>query len=208
MLALIGAAVSLYFSARAARLSAEANNLTASAYRDDVKVRTEAQARRVWSTLDGVYTITKGLDVYPPDNFRAFGGEVGIEPNVMEGVNWGWKATADQTQIQLTVHNQSDEVVGPIRAYVCDRQTLTLIDRTVIGFDEPLLPGQTAKMCVVHRLEEHRGFWPVIEYRDAAGVWWRRRHYEPIEQLGTNDPRGWTQAAPVTEEDSGAARMP
>lgn len=206
LLALIGAAVSLSFSARAARLSADANNLTAAAYRDDVKVRTEAQARRIWSTLDGVYFVRADENVYPPENFRAFGGEVGIKEQLIDGVVMGWEAAADQTQIQLTVHNQSEEVVGPVRAYVCDRQTLALIDRTVVGSDDPLLPGQTARMCVVHRAGEHRGFWPVIEFRDAAGVWWRRRHYEPIEQLGTKDPRGIVVSD--SSRHSGTERMP
>lgn len=189
LFALIGAAVSLYFSARAARLSAEANKLTAAAYRDDVKVRSEAQARRIWSTLDGVFFASHGDGVHSPDGFRVVGGEVGIEEEIVEGTTMGWKASADQTQVHLTVHNRSDEVVGPVRAYTCDRRTLALIERTVIESDDPLLPGETARFCVVYRREEPRAFWPVIEFRDAAGVWWRRRHYEPIEQLGTSDPR-------------------
>lgn len=165
----------------AARAAAQSNELTAQAYRDDVRVRDEAQARLVYATFsDGHLLTLEGGDVPKPyassTPIVAIDGMVSKQP----GVNSQAIVTKNAQIVRVTVHNRSSEIISSIRVSLFDRRSHTEVSpahgRVV------LLPEEIQDMEFIAPCEDAR-YEPDIVFRDATGKYWTRRGFDPIAPL-------------------------
>lgn len=180
LLAVVGAAISLIFSALAVRASRKANNITLAAYEADVKQRREAQARFVYSTTLVLGQIAPGQPVYT-DGDVAFPG--GLAHFDMTGK--GWIGDAEGLTVKITLHNASDELIGPFSIGVYDHEAgVTAGGDMRMARRDPLLPGETYSTLFGIATGHARGHLlrGDIIFRDSSGTVWRRRGAEPIEE--------------------------
>lgn len=181
LLAVAGAAVSLIFSALAVRASQRANNITLAAYEADVKQRREAQARFVYSTTLVLGQIAPGQPVYT-DGDVAFPGGLAHFDLDKPG---GWIGEAEGLTVKITLHNGSDELIGPFSLGVYDYESgVTAGGNMRMARRDPLLPGETYSTSFGIATGHARGHLlrGDIIFRDSSGTVWRRRGAEPIEE--------------------------
>jgi hypothetical protein len=185
LLAVAGAAVSLIFSALAVRASQRANNITLAAYEADVKQRSEAQARFVYSTTLVLGQIAPGQPVYT-DGDVAFPG--GLAHADSSG---GWIGGAEGLTVKITLHNGSDELIGPFSIGVYDYESgKTAGGNMRMARRDPILPGETYSTSFGVATRHSRGHLlrGDIIFRDSSGTAWRRRGAEPIEEYTDDMP--------------------
>ncbi len=98
--------------------------------------------------------------------------------------------------IDVTIHNGSAELIGPVKIQVLDGYGKVFEDAAwILGSVEPET-DEVAGFCLSS--ENFPGGHPsgsTIVYRDARAAWWRRHGAEPIEAVH-DDPanREWPQA--------------
>lgn len=182
IVALILSGVANHHARKAAAAADRSSELTDQAYRDDVRVREEAQARLVYSTLKiEVPVILEGGDVpntYPPNTpFMVIDGMISAR---QPGVNSAAIATQNAQVVRVTMHNQSSEIISSIRVLLYDRR-----DRTELNppyGHVVLLPEETLDVDFITPHEQNR-YEPEVIFRDAAGNYWSRRGFDPIAAL-------------------------
>lgn len=111
--------------------------------------------------------------------------------------------------LNFTLHNDSDELIGPVRIRAVHRsrdfesavgvygrpvlpgtrQDLTVAVRQLAGLPDPLPSGFNLNEVLL-------GWLPVIEFRDSAGKWWRRYGFEPFEPLDEDPTAANPPSAP------------
>lgn len=186
LLALIGAALSVYFAHRAVHTSREANNITLAAYQADVRQRREGQARFVYSTTIVLGQIAPGQPVYT-DGEITFGEGLAHFDNS----GGGWTGDAEGLAVKITLHNGSDELIGPFSIGVYDYETgVTAGGNMRMARRDPLLPGETYSKSFGVSTGHARGHLlrGDIVFRDSSGTVWRRRGAEPIEEHADTPP--------------------
>lgn len=189
-LALIGAALSVYFAHRAVRTSREANNITLAAYQDDVKERREAQARFVYALNEIPQLHHPGEVMQWPDTIKmtAANGPVFV-PGSLRSIGGGITEATVAAEIRsttVTVYNRSDEIVAGWMVSLYDRANGQPVGGVGVGENAlPLLPGdsQTVRIDLLFDPSHHPHVGPVVEFRDSSGRFWRRRGSEPIELI-------------------------
>jgi len=165
------------YSEETARASVEANELTATAFAADARVRDEAQARLVYSTVVETSVYFDGQVISPPagDNLTIFDGNpVRSRPGETDLI-----ANGDVSVVLVLVHNESSELIGPFQSSVHIPGDTG--SRSTGGFG-PLLPGTSALVRVVVS-GTHASLIPVVAFRDSTGKWWSRKGYEPVAPL-------------------------
>lgn len=168
----------------AADAAAASNALTAQAYRDDVRVRDEAQARLVYATLTDGHDVTmEGGDVPRPYEsstpILAVGGMVSDQP----GVNSRGIVTKHAQIVRVTVHNRSSEIISSIRVSLFDRRGS--VELSPAHSRVVILPEETQDVEFVAPYEDAR-YEPEITFRDATGKYWSRRGVDPIAPVPDN----------------------
>jgi hypothetical protein len=185
ILALIGAAFTVYFAAGALRTSQDANKITLAAYERDVEVRREAQARFVYST-------TEVLAEVRPSAAFAVSGEVAIPGGLAHSDGRsGWIGDADGLIVRVTIHNGSDELIGPYSIGIYDYQTGASPEGDIrSGRRDPILPSGSESTALGAPTAHGRGHLlrGDIIFRDSSGTVWRRRGAEPIEEYIDTPP--------------------
>lgn len=187
VLAVVFAAISVFLTTRAVRSSREANQVALAAYKADMKQRREAQARFVSSTAVILGQITPGQPVYT-DGDVVFPGGIAEHDH-----NGNWIGRANGLVVKITLHNGSDELIGPFSIGVYDYELdETTANSTRVSSRDPLLPGESYSTSIGVATEHGRGHLlrGDIVFRDSSGEVWRRRGAEPIEELEDQPP--WT----------------
>jgi len=163
----------------AAGAAAKSNELTARAYRDDVRVRDEAQARLVYSTLDEANpVILAGTEI--PKPWVAGAALVPLQGMVYEhGSGVPYVAEAART-VAVRVHNRSTEIISSIRVSLFDATEKRELD-TAPGWIV-LLPDESRAFEFLVPFGETR-YLPNIAFRDSTGKYWTRREFDPIAAL-------------------------
>lgn len=163
------------------------------AFEADAKVREEAQARQVYSTLMARQWLEPGVPIDGGDISVVY--DVGYLSNPQMDVSGRVLQETKRYGLQLfvTVFNQSSEIIGAVaiqagHAYG-NRQSVQGV------YEQPIEPGGTFGCTLVVPMDE--GFDPdgttpdeqalgwvaTIEYRDSVGVWWSRRGSSYIVKL-------------------------
>ena len=184
-LALVGAAFGVYFAYRAVVASREANQLTRDAFAADVQVRREAQARLIYSTTLVLGQIAPGDPVYT-DGDVAFPGGLARSDG-----RSGWVGQAIGLTVKITLHNGSDELIGPFSIGVYDYEGDEVPGGNMrTARRDPLLPSETSSMSFGVETAHKRGnlLRGDIIFRDSSGQVWRRRGAEPIEEYDGDPP--------------------
>jgi hypothetical protein len=185
LLAVAGAAVSLIFSALAVRASQRANNITLAAYQADVQQRRVAQARFVYSTTVVLGQISPGEPVYT-DGDVSFPGDLAQSDG-----RSGWVGGGIGLTVKITLHNGSDELIGPFSIGVYDYESgVTAGGNMRVARRDPLLPGETYSTSFGVETGHARGHLlrGDIIFRDSSGTAWRRRGAEPVEEYTGDMP--------------------
>ena len=188
VLALCGAGVTIWFAARAVRISREANNITLAAYQADLTDRRERQARFVYALNEVPQTHHAGevIQRFPPHLTGAAETGVFVDGSFrsLNGGKTEQTVAADMLSTTVTVHNRSEEIVASWMVSLYDRSTGAPVGGTGVGDQSAaVLPGETR---IVHiDVLAHEGYHPhigpVVDFRDSSGRLWRRRGSEPIE---------------------------
>ena len=188
LIAAIAAVRALKFSRRAnvhaqaaATAAEQSSELTAKAYRDDVRVRDEAQARLVYTTLDGGQpVILEGTEVRQP---RHPDVPLVVLPGMLtegqEGMPYSLLRESTRTVV-LAVHNRSSEIISSIWASLLDRSNKCEL-KSATGLIV-LLPGGSQEVEFMVPFDDVR-YVPDVSFRDAAGKYWMRRGFDPIAPL-------------------------
>lgn len=185
LLALAGAALSVYFAYRAVVASREANKLTRDAFAADVQVRREAQARFVYSTTLVLGQITPGEPVYTDGDVSFPGGLARSDGRT------GWVGEGTGLTVKITLHNGSAELIGPFSIGVYDYESGETANGNMrMSRRDPLLPGETYSTSFGVPTGHARGHLlrGDIIFRDSSGTIWRRRGAEPIEEHKGDQP--------------------
>jgi len=179
-LATIAAGVAVVFSARA-------NALAKRVYADDVKVRTEAQARAVYPEILGLSPYKKGDAIpAPPSDWSM--SQVG-GTNLLDVSKTATFAAERLSLLDVVLHNGSGEIIGPFQVSVRDL-TLQLSLPGSIGAGI-VRPGETTTLIrIAIPYTEHR-IVPEIAFRDSVGQWWSRIYYEPVQKLDAKRQRAY-----------------
>ena len=166
----------------AAAAAVASSELTDKAYRDDVRVRDEAQARLVYSTLKTeVSVILEGGDVPKPfPQSTPFVHLDGMVSTQQPGLNSAAIVTQSAQVVRVSMHNKSSEIISSIRVLLYDR-------RSKMELNPPhghivLLPEETLDVDFLVPYDQNR-FEPEVIFRDAAGKYWSRRGFDPIAAL-------------------------
>lgn len=192
ILAFVAAVIAIFYSAKAARLSTDANRITAAAYDHDVKERNEAQARFVYALTDPIRTLEVGENILYGESQRLAYAEPGAMDTIRETAHGVTRmsAIARVHFANVNVHNRSAEIVGPISLRLYDLATGLLYADAEFWSDAPILPEQREDFAIAvqARTDEPPQLRTQLVFRDSSGRWWQRRDYEPIESLAV-DPR-------------------
>lgn len=162
----------------AADAAAASNTLTAQAYRDDVRVRDEAQARLVYATLTDGHAVTlEGGDVPRPyvssTPILAIDGMVSDQP----GAHSRDIVTKHAQIVRVTVHNRSNEIISSIRISLFDRREG--VEQSPAHGRVVLLPEESQDVEFIAPYGDAL-YEPDIIFRDATGKYWSRRGADPI----------------------------
>lgn len=174
--AVIAAGGALYYSHRANALSREI-------YREDVRVRNEAQARLVYARKRREIVYRKGQEIVTDNDATTTetrGGLLGITEEET-GPSGRIRALDDLMMIEVVIHNDSTEVIGPFQVRLHDvtaGKPLTSSYGT-----EVVLPGTSSDPIQIAIPGISGNYLPDISFRDSAGLYWSRRGYEPIQML-------------------------
>lgn len=163
----------------AADAAAKSNELTAQAYRDDVRVRDEAQARLVYATLDGGQPVILGGTEVPKPWFQ----EAALVP--LQGMTYEHESGVPYVSeaartVVVRVHNRSAEIISSIRVTLFDDSQKLELD-TAPGWIV-LLPDESAAFEFLVPFGDTR-YLPNIAFRDSTGKYWTRRGFDPIAAL-------------------------
>lgn len=166
---------------RAADAAAKSNELTAQAYRDDVRVRDEAQARLVYATLGGGQpVILQGAEAPKPRHPDVpLVALPGIIAERQEGMPYAIVTQSART-VAVHVHNRSTEIISSIRIALSHKRKSGDLDAST-GLIV-LLPGESQEVEFVVPFDDAR-YVPDIAFRDATGKYWTRRGFDPIAPL-------------------------
>lgn len=163
----------------AADAAAKSNELTAQAYRDDVRVRDEAQARLVYATLGAGHPVILGGTEVP----KPWAQEAALVP--LQGMTYEhasglpYVSEAARTVV-VRVHNRSAEIISSIRVTLFDDSQKLELD-TAPGWIV-LLPDESAAFEFLVPFGDTR-YLPNIAFRDSTGKYWTRRGFDPIAAL-------------------------
>jgi hypothetical protein len=175
VLALIGAIVSV-------ALSAQANKITATAYKTDVLEREQAQARFVYALTDEVQLFSPGDTFNVGDGVLA--GTVNGDAAVMVSPGL-WQANRTTIAAKVTVYNRSQEMIGPLKVSLYEKKTGEPIGSMSMGASDaapPLQPGGSVSYRLAMDCPNFVEARADLHFRDSSGRWWRRRDYDPIER--------------------------
>lgn len=163
----------------AAEAAAASNELTAQAYRDDVRVRDEAQARLVYATLSaGHPVILGGTEVPKPWTHGA--AFVPLQGMVCEHESGVPYVGEDARTVVVCVQNRSDEIISSIRVTLFDDSEK--IELSAAPGWIVLLPDESVTFEFLVPFGDTR-YLPDIAFRDSTGKYWFRRGYDPICRL-------------------------
>ena len=98
---------------------------------------------------------------------------------------------AEGLAVKITLHNGSEELIGPFSIGVYDYETgETAGGKMRIARRDPILPGQTYSTSFGVPTSHARGHLlrGDIIFRDSSGTVWRRRGAEPIEEHASDLP--------------------
>lgn len=188
LVAAVAAVVALILSGKAngharnaAAAAVESSKLTDKAYRDDVRVRDEAQARLVYSTLDaGHSVILAGTELPEP---LVSGAELVPLPDMVyvHGNGQGARYVSENARtVVVGVHNRSMEIISSIRVALFNAS-----DKREIGHAPGwivLLPNESRKLEFLVPFGDTY-YLPDIAFRDSTGKYWSRRGFDPIAPL-------------------------
>lgn len=152
-------------------------------YRDRVKTEVKAQARLVYSSSSTAEFLNHGVWLHErlsrpnqwsvlPQTYLSV-----VRPSKLQVPGFGiW--------VEIEIHNLSQEVIGPVYVDALDQHGKSLVDNRRIKI-EAIRPN--AMQTAIHVWQVKEQGIPVvrskIEFRDAAGMWWRRYEADPIERL-------------------------
>jgi hypothetical protein len=163
-------------------LSAQANKITAVAYKTDVLEREQAQARFVYALTDEVKLHQPGDTFRVGDDVLA--GTVNGDAAVMTSPGV-WTANRPTIAAKVTVYNRSEEMIGPIRISLYNKTTGEPIGAMSMGASAtspPLQPGGTISYRLAMDSPTFVEARADLRFRDSSGRWWHRRDYDPIER--------------------------
>ncbi|MBY6061015.1 hypothetical protein [Microbacterium esteraromaticum] len=185
--AVIAAGAALYYSHRANALSREI-------YREDVRVRNEAQARLVYARKQREIIYRKGQEIVADNDATMSETRGGLLGTTNETQSPGaTRALEDLMVVEVVIHNDSKEVIGPFQVRLHD--VIAGEPLTTSYGTEVVLAGKTSDpiQFAVPRFDGN--YVPDISFRDSAGLCWSRRGYEPIQVLDEQRRRFFAELA-------------
>lgn len=177
-------------AAASARVQADAAQRALEA---DIKIREEAQARLVFTTIRAGRWLEDGHPVDVRDTSVIY--DAGLLSNPTRD------ATGKEThetlelgqQLIVTVHNSSAEILGGFTAAAVHRQSGESskqgewVDAVAPGEQVQMtfvIPAPGVDMMRTTAEEQARGWVASIQYRDSSGLWWSRIGADHIVKIG------------------------
>lgn len=159
--------------------------LAALAYARDVKVRRGAQARLVYCKVTHVEAHVPG-ERFP---MLARGAQIGYGDARVQILRGGpgeseYLAAEPLMLLTVTVHNGSDELIGPARVMPIDTGHDKAWGFSVpLGVIDPRGDGVVELTCSNPHYPGEPGVSAVVIFRDSVGQWWSRKGSEPVERV-------------------------
>lgn len=171
--------------------------VAAFAYRRDVKVRRQSQARLVYSKLVDYETFHVGTIIPTlPDGAVQGCNAAGTVELVFSDNPDGTavlRTTAPAIRVVIDVHNLSDELIGPAKIQVVDAGRNAILNDfcCLTGVIEP---HSTYRCDFVFQNDRYPAGEPslgtTVIFRDATGGWWRRHLSDLIEAVHDDPENG------------------
>ncbi len=168
-------------------------------YRRNVRIKREEQARLIYAEATQISHHPAGFPVANM-NRLPHGATMGVGGKSVPGIDPRDGQPGDvlpnaELQVTVTVFNESKEVVGPIRMQIVDPMRGTLHRYPSLEI-QSIRPGESFIGEIrIDAVDQWSSAAPSIVFRDAAGEWWRRTVFEPVEHIH-DDPANFPWNSP------------
>lgn len=167
-----------------AGVTSVAAGVAAVTYWRNERVRSKAQARLVYASVDTLQRYEDGEEIPGADHLHLQGA-------LLEPTSWpagqdrpdGYFADGDWARATVRLHNLSDELVSKWGVTLQDRYAGDVygVDAHVHGEAEP--GGVTTRVYLFPLLAVFPGEPEItVHFRDASGRWWERHESDPIRR--------------------------
>lgn len=160
-------------------------------YWRSVNVRREAQARLIYTTVEGYRDFAPG-DIFEVLPNGATMGTIAAGAIIDSSSATGagrLRATEYVLQVEVAVHNRSNELIGPFKIQLVDTGLKRIYETFSLSADA-IAPESDMVISFVFSNNHHPGqpgIRATLIFRDASGAWWRRHASELVERVH-NDP--------------------
>jgi len=174
--------------------------IAARTYRRNVRVRSEEQARLVYSGLTHAvhHGVGAMLEMLPNDaRVGGRGGGTTIVTPTSPDEKAYELALVPVIQVTAVIHNRSKELIGPAKIQLVNSGLDRIYDTFSVNLNA-VEPETDYIVDFVFPNDVHPGspsLATTLLFRDASGQWWRRHRADPIERVH-DDPENnaWTPA--------------
>ncbi|GGE86525.1 hypothetical protein D9V28_03150 [Mycetocola zhadangensis] len=158
--------------------------VAALAYRRDIQLRREAQARLVYSKPTTAKVIDAGEQVDPEGNIPMV---ITNGCHVVQGADGRWRTFAAEPllRVRIVIHNGSAELVSRPKVYLVDEGYGVFLPHGEAELN-PIDPATDFAQDFVVPNPHHPGqpaLSTMLTFRDAHGAWWRRNGDDPVQSI-------------------------
>lgn len=157
-------------------------------YSSNARVRRESQARLVYGTVDYQGAFSADTALSAADNHAV---EVGLTKVVKSVDRYSlmeqteYVTLSDGMTARVAVHNESQELIGPVKVQLADASNGEIWDRVSarIQVIEPSSTGHASLSWSTPWLGAGSDLLVILSFRDSSGRWWQRFGTLPIESI-------------------------